>query len=157
MEDGYNMKRLIYLAAMVILLAGCDENRITPPAPIKPAICREWKSSSLTIDAVIYLNFKEDKTFEMYQHVKQDCYELYNGTWTITGKTLSGRYNDGEEWAYDYTFVVDIPVGGQHASLKLTDEDGVESTFSECTIPAVIKETSTVVVRSGIEDRKPWL
>ena len=49
--------------------------------------------------------FREEKNFEMYQDVSSNGFVKMTGTYTFdeTSKKLTGKYSDGENWAYDYT------------------------------------------------------
>ena len=71
-------------------------------------------------------------------------FELRRGTWTLTGNVLSGKYNDGEAWAADYNVSVD----GDKLTMTSQNEGAETSIYVRCSIPSVIKEGSTVVVKS---------
>ena len=91
------MKRLISLLAVALFgvaLVGCSDNEeTTPPTPPDPK----------PVD--VYIVFDEEKNFEMYQDVSSNGFVKMTGTYTFdeTSKKLTGKYSDGENWAYDYT------------------------------------------------------
>lgn len=147
MEDGFNMKTYLYIAAaLVMLLTGCDIQKDGPaPKPEVPVICGQWKSEELPVDATIYISFNTDKSFELYQHMRMDGYDLYNGTWSIKDNVISGKYNDGEDWAYSYEFEV---IEGM-MKLQPVGVEGEEDIFTACEIPDVVREKATVVVKSS--------
>ena len=151
MEDGYNMKRILYIAALIMItLTGCNKNNDKEQIP---AICGQWKSVELSSDISIFLSFDKDGTFQMYQHVKDSGYELYNGQWNINSDILSGKYNDDEEWAYTYEF----HVADGFLTLKPIEGDEFENVFISYQIPDVIKETSVTIVKSSNHHCSPWL
>ena len=164
------MKKIFFAIAALMTFAACDDkNDPTPlpadPDPVLPAICGEWESLKIDNEAKVYLSFGAEGSFELYQHMTGDGYDLYNGDWTISedGGILSGTYNDEEPWAYSYEFVrcpdvinIDSPV--DTLKLKATETGSVENVFVSCTIPEVVKESANVIVAKGAyDDRSPVL
>lgn len=131
------MKKLLYILTIAALsLTGCKK------APtLRELICREWRGVELSADAGIYINFISDGTFELYQKLENE-FELRRGTWTLTGDVLSGKYNDNEDWAADYT----VSVEGNKLTMISRNEGAETSIYVQCAIPSVIKEGSTVIV-----------
>ena len=134
------MKKLLYILTIAALsLTGCKK---TPT--LRELICREWRGVELSADAGIYINFISDGTFELYQKLENE-FELRRGTWTLKGDILSGKYNDDEAWAADYT----VSVEGNKLTMISRNEGAETSIYVQCAIPSVIKEGSTVVVKSA--------
>lgn len=129
------------MALAVAVLTGCDkENK---PASLSDRLCSEWK---LTVpDAAVYVSFATDKTFEEYQRLNGESYELRRGQWTLSGNILSGKYNDGEDWAYAYQVTID----DKTLTLSAQEDKAIENVYVKCEIPDIIKETCNVVVKSG--------
>ena len=105
----------------------------------------EWHSQRLVIDGDIYLSLASDKTMELYQQIGEGTYRLYRGTWTLENDILSGKYNDGEDWAASYNVAV------KDSELKLvSNNDAAEtSTFEKCSIPEDVKDTPHIEVKGA--------
>lgn len=55
-------------------------------------------------DPQIYMEIQEEGSFTIYQRMdKNSSYVRYDGSWTLSGDKLSGRYSDGNPWAATYT------------------------------------------------------
>lgn len=134
------MKRIAYMIIAALALISCGKDSQT----LEQKLCNEWHSTTLAIEADIYLDFNSDKTFEIFQQIGQGAHRLYRGTWKLSDGVLSGKYNDGETWAADYT----IDITGN--SLKMTSKNDAaeESIFTSATIPALVKENCVVEVKS---------
>lgn len=154
------MKRIIYFifAAMLLVSCGGDKNEgggTTEPTPgpgtgpepevtLADQICREWHSTSLAIDADIYLSFTDDKKFEIYQQIGEGAYRLYRGTWNVEEDILMGKYNDGENWAASYTVSLD----GNKMTLTSKNDAAEVSKYEAKSIPENVKSGCEVVVKS---------
>ncbi len=140
------MKKLLYITLLAILTAvGCKPEE--KPLTLNQKLCGEWRGSELSVDAGVYLTFLADGTFELYQKMDEG-FELRRGTWSLTGDILSGKYNDNESWAAAYK----VSIEGDRLTMTSQNEGAEASIYVRCTIPAVIKESSTVVVKSfGIQ------
>lgn len=139
------MKRLLYIISAVLLLASCggkNENDTKNPAEM---ILGEWHSTSLVVSGDIYLDFNEDKTFEMYQKIGEGAYRLYRGKWNIENNILTGKYNDGENWAASY----DVTIEGKSLTLTSKNDAAEVSKYASCTIPEEVKAGCEVVVKSA--------
>ena len=112
------MKRLISLLAVALFgvaLVGCSDNEeTTPPTPPdpKPVDVYGWHMTKWEVGGddtnfpkEVYIVFDEEKNFEMYQDVSSNGFVKMTGTYTFdeTSKKLTGKYSEGENWAYDYT------------------------------------------------------
>lgn len=111
------MKRLISLLAVALFgvaLVGCSDNEDTPPTPPPPGETdvygwhmTKWEvgGDDTNFPKEVYIVFDEEKNFEMYQDVSSNGFVKMTGTYTFdeTSKKLTGKYSDGENWAYDYT------------------------------------------------------
>ncbi len=144
-----NMKKILYIFMAVALLAGCvkpggDEKNLSEK------IAGEWHCSPSNMDADIYVNFMAEGTFELYQQITVGSYRLYRGTWTADDakKTITGKYNDGENWGSDYS----VAVSEDGNSMTFTDSASIEYVYSREEIPAEVKETSVVIVKSPVLD-----
>ena len=142
------MKKIIYILTAAALLAACGEkeNNLT----LEQKLQGEWHSTSLAIeDAEIYLSFAENKTFEMYQQIKEGAHRLYRGSWNLEDNLLTGKYNDGEDWAASYL----VTMHDKFLTLVSNNDAVEESVFAKEEIPAEVKETCEVEVKSSVDDR----
>ena len=140
------MKRLIYIFSALVLLASCGKNEEDkkPELTLEQQIIGQWHSVSNALEADLYIDFQEGKTFELYQQIGEGAHRLYRGTWNLEGTLLTGKYNDGEDWAAAYQ------VEMRETGLVLTsNNDAAEkSTYEKAEIPAEVKETCEVIVKS---------
>lgn len=139
-----NMKKLLYILTALLILAGCGKNKESK-LTLEEKILGQWHSTSLSVSGDVYLQFDVEKKFEMYQKIGSGAYRLYRGTWNLENDILSGKYNDGEDWAAAYNVAID------GTSLTLTSvNDAAEVTkYSACSIPEEVIQGSEVVVKSA--------
>lgn len=140
------MKRILYILTLAVaILTGCEKGgEPEVQIPLEELICGEWK---LTYpDAAVYVSFSDDKTFEEYQSLNGEIYELRRGTWQLEGNVLSGKYNDEEEWAYTYQTEITDKI----LTLTAKEDITVKSMYTSCGIPDIVKESCTIVVKSGL-------
>ena len=141
------MKRILYIIAAALTVISCGEkNKGTgnTELTLEQKLYGEWHSTSLEIEADIYLSFTEDGKFELYQQVGEGAHRLYRGSWNLEETLLTGRYNDGEEWAAAYR----ISVEGKTLTMTSANDAAEVSRFAQMQIPADVKEGSVVVVKS---------
>lgn len=123
------MKRLLYIFTIAVLaLTSCQkENQPT----LEEMICGEWRGVELSADAGIYINFISDGTFELYQKLDGNQFELKKGKWSLDGDILSGIYDDQVPWSTTYKVSV---VGNK---LTMIAQDGTDETnvYARTTIP----------------------
>ena len=137
------MKRLIYIAIFTLAaLVGCQKENSKEPS-LRQKIQGEWRGSELSVDAAIYISIKADGTFELYQKLSSEGFELRWGTWKLEGDILSGAYNDGESWAAAYKVSA-----GSTLTLVSQAEGGETSVYIPYAIPAEVKDNCTIVVKS---------
>lgn len=141
------MRKLIYIMAAVLTLAACGKKPDNKTGlTLEQQLCGEWHSTSLAIDADIYISFAENKTFEIYQQITEGAHRLYRGTWNLEGTLLTGKYNDGEDWAAAY----DIAIEGDALTLISANDAAEKSVYKKTAIPEEIKTGCAVVVKSAI-------
>ena len=126
----------------LLTIAGCKKEE--PVLTLSQKLCAEWRGSELSIDAAIYMKFASDGTFELYQKMSSEEFELRRGTWTLTGDILSGKYNDQEAWSTSYK----ISVENDRLTMVSQDEGSETNIYVRSEISGYIKENSSVVVRS---------
>ena len=140
-------KTILYIsAAMVALLAlsGCRKQPAEPT--LAERLCGEWRGHELSVDASIYIGFGSDGTFELYQKMETDRYELRRGTYTVTDDILSGCYNDSEPLTYSYRIAVEEDI----LTMTAQTEGAETNVYRRMNIPEAVREECETVVRSGI-------
>ncbi len=133
------MKKLLYILAAALLMAACGKE-----TPVEQGICGEWHSTSLSAEGEIYMSLTEDNKFELYQQIGEGRHRLYRGTYSFENDILTGKYNDGEQWAYSYQVVL----SGNTMTLTTLDESAQVSVFQREAIPSEVKDGSVAVVKS---------
>lgn len=127
----------------LLTIAGCKKEE--PVLTLSQKLCAEWRGNELSIDAAIYMKFASDGTFELYQKMSSEEFELRRGTWTLTGDILSGKYNDQEAWSTSYKISVE-----NDRLIMVSQGKGAETNiYVKTEIPEYIKGSSTVVVKSA--------
>lgn len=145
--DMKNLK--IWSLAMMFILAltSCEKTPdVDGPAPIPGdlgAIVDEWALSTWSNAEVafnVYIDFNDDGTFSMYQQIYSLDYVLFEGTYSLSGDVLTGKYSDGQAWACGYK----VDIAGQSDGSKVMtfwsqDGNNISSVYSNTTIPEDIK------------------
>lgn len=139
-----DMKRILYILSAVLIIAGCGSKEGDGAKSLSELICGEWHSTSLSVGGDVYLDFNEDKTFEMYQKIGEGAYRLYRGEWDLEEDILTGKYNDGENWAASYEASID----GQKLTLTSNNDAAEKTEYASCTIPEEVKSKCETVVKS---------
>lgn len=139
------MKRLIYIISVLMLMVSCGE-KVTPQdtVDLRQELCTEWHSTTLSLDADIYISFADNNTFELYQKIVEGAYRLYRGTWNLEEDVLTGKYNDGEDWAAAYQ----ISIKGETLTMTSRNDAAEVSVYQKALIPDSVKETSETIVKS---------
>ena len=115
-----------------------------PELTLEQKLCTEWHSTTLSLDADIYLSFEENNTFELYQKIVEGAYRLYRGTWNLEEDILTGKYNDGEDWAAAYQ----ISIEGETLTMTSKNDAAEVSVYKKAEIPSNVKEGSETIVKS---------
>lgn len=141
------MKRLIYIFSALVLLASCGKNEEDkkPELTLEQQLVGQWHSVSNSLEADLYIDFQEGKTFELYQQIGEGAHRLYRGTWNLEGTLLTGKYNDGEDWAAAYQ----VEMREKQLVLTSSNDTAEKSTYEKAEIPAEVKETCEVIVKSS--------
>lgn len=142
------MKLYRILIGLLIVLgvsASCSKDK-----KVDGKLTGEWqlelRNSETVNDFSVYINFRKDATFTIYQQVEASYYQSFNGIWEIDGKTLSGTYNDGAAWGSDYLY--ELSSDGNSLTLKTIAEPVEVSVYRRCTIPEDVITSSHPEVKS---------
>ena len=140
------MKRIFAVFFALMLLASCGKNGKDnkPELTLEQQLIGQWHSVSNALEADLYIDFQEGKTFELYQQIGEGAHRLYRGTWNLEGTLLTGKYNDGEDWAAAYQ----VEMRDKQLILTSNNDTAEKSTYEKAEIPAEVKETCEVIVKS---------
>lgn len=140
------MKRIFAVFFALVLLASCGKNGEDnkPELTLEQQLIGQWHSVSNALEADLYIDFQEGKNFELYQQIGEGAHRLYRGTWNLEGTLLTGKYNDGEDWAAAYQ----VEMREKQLVLTSNNDAAEKSTFEMAEIPAEVKETCEIIVKS---------
>ena len=140
------MKKIVFFISALMIMVSCGEKGgKQPELTLEQKLCTEWHSTAMPLDgADIYLSFGEDNTFELYQKIVEGAYRLYRGTWNLEEDMLTGKYNDGEDWAAAYQISID----GETLTMTSTNDAAEVSVYVKAEIPANVKDGSETIVKS---------
>lgn len=137
------MRKILYMALAALAFAATSCSKAEKNEKVD--LTGEWniveaefttKSVELgdvTID--VYLSFRPDGSFELYQMVGQGRYQLYEGTWVLNGDILEGVYSNGKKWGNVYKVSRDGDMLRMQAIVGSSDV----YVYRKCEIPADIK------------------
>ena len=140
------MKKILLIFAVLALVASCGKNEEgkKPEIDLEEQLIGQWHSVSNALEADLYIDFQEGKTFELYQQIGEGAYRLYRGTWNLEGDLLTGKYNDGEDWAAAYK----VAIEGDVLTMTSQNDAAETSTYKKSDIPSEVKERCETVVKS---------
>lgn len=134
-----SLKICSLVALMLLALVGCNKNKDGQGGGNNTntntsSLVNQWCLTSWDEQAPefnVYLQFKADGSFDIYQQVWNLTYDHFNGTYTINDDIVSGTYANGDSWACGYRFEI---VDG---ILKFYSQEDVSITsiYETCTIP----------------------
>ena len=150
------MKRILYIIIAALSIVSCgSKNKDTgkEELTLEQKLYGEWHSTKLAIDADIYISFMENGRFELYQQIGEGAHRVFRGTWNLEEDLLTGKYNDGEDWAAAYR----ISIENKTLTLTSANDAAEVSRFTQTQIPPEVKEGSFVVVKSEEPAERPVL
>lgn len=135
-------KFLWILAVLSLCLISCKKK----DPDKKTNIAGDWQLTRVELKAVdyggesvdVYLRFDAAKTFSMYQKLGEGRYRVYNGSWSLSKKILSGSYSDGKAWGATYEIALD----GNTLTLTSQTDHPEKDTYTRCTIPEEVIRTA---------------
>lgn len=136
------MKRILLIISAVLILASCGKDG--KKKTTADYLYGEWHSTSISVTGDVYISFTDDMKFEMFQKIGEGAYRLYRGSWNVEGDLLTGKYNDGEDWAAAYTVTVD----DRSLTMISTNDAAEKSTYTRTEIPEDVRNSSETVVKS---------
>lgn len=140
------------MALLMSAVIGCEkqnENEKPQEEGLKEMVCGEWHTTIPSADAELYVEFASDGSFELYQKVGEGSFRLYRGKWELKDDIISGKYNDGIDWASTYK----VQMAGKDSMNWTSQNDAAEkTTYSRTVIPEEVKESRVNIVKSSSED-----
>lgn len=137
------MKKFFALFAIVALaMVGCKKNPDNQGnSGGATAIDGQWHLVEWGGEAPefeVYLDFNKGE-LKIYQQVWSLDYELFEGTYKVSGEILTGTYADGSKWKSGYKF----SVNGDKLTMYSQEDISITSIYEKCEIPeSVIVETT---------------
>lgn len=131
--------RMILMLIISLVMVSCKEEQ-----PKVLDITGQWeladivdtKSVQIGSETVeIYIDFKADNTFELWQKLGEGRHRKHEGTWTLTESVLTGKYSDGKAWGASYE------VSREEGTLTMSEQKAGLQTYiyNTCTIPDSLK------------------
>lgn len=147
------MKRIFYILAAVlcgIAAVSCEKN-----GGADVDVTGEWALESVfgmpeEVNLEVYVKF-DAGTFRLYQSLGDDQTRpwVYEGTYTVSGNTLTGRYSDGTRFGGVSGEGYTVSLYGSE-TMTLTSVYSAEvSTYRRTEIPAEVTESAVAPVRSA--------
>lgn len=141
---------LVVLLAMALVGCGNDDDNGGKAPATNSNIVGKWHLASWCGEAPefdVYIEFKKDGKFDIYQQVWTFTYEHYTGTFTCDGGVISGKYSDGTDWTGSYNYWV----ANSRLTLVNVDNSDEVNVYNACVIPAeVVKEAITATRAEGV-------
>ena len=138
------------VALMFVGLTACNGESKEAPAEGLDKIVNEWVLATWggeNAEYTVYIDFNEDNTFAIYQQVYTLNYEMYAGTYSISGNTLSGVYSDGSAWKCDY--IASMNADGTVLTLVSNETESTTGVYDVTVIPEDVKAEATAT--RGVE------
>lgn len=144
------MKKFLFavVALMSIVLStSCGKRNENP---LIKGMVGEWHLAqspvltSNTKDNVdVYIEFKADNTFELYQRDVNATsrYKKFSGTYLITDEIVTGKYSDGKSWGATEGYRTILSAAGSLTMTNVLFPEDV-SVYEPKAIPASVKEAT---------------
>lgn len=104
----------------------------------------EWNGSK-ELPMGVYLRLNEDNTFDLYQHTLSVLWVHYDGTFSLKGNNLTGKYSDGSDWA-EYTIKYNNEAEPKQIKLTRKDDSNDVAIYTATEIPAEVSDQSSEAV-----------
>ena len=136
---------VLFLVALLSLSCRKDEVKLDRGMPG----CWELvsRSGEAVSDFSVYMDFRPDGTFTLYQRLQASVYYSYAGTWSTSDGVLSGSYNDGTPWAASYAY--EFSADGAKLSLRTLGATSEETqVFAYTSLPSEVSDNAIPQVKS---------
>ncbi len=133
------MKRFIIAALALLAAVSCGNDKEKFPDIVGDWNIKDISTKAADIGGVsvdIWLSFKSDKTFVLYQKLGAGRYTSYSGSWALAGSILTGKYSDGKSWGTEY----EVSLESSDTVLILKGASGETDTYVKGTVPDEVLE-----------------
>lgn len=144
-----NIIKLLIVVVSAVFACSCGSKNDGPQVGTR--IVAEWHLVSVTgIDSVpeVYIDFASGGSFELFQKIGEGRFRKYLGTYTVSGKKLSGKYADGEDWGSEY----EVSFDGEDMLLTALNGSGEVCGYEKKALPASDKAEADLVTRSDMSE-----
>lgn len=143
------MKKIIRI--MILAAALCAAVSCKKAPETSTAIVAEWHLIEMTgveTSALpqVYIDFKADYTFELYQKIGQGRFRKYDGTYAVAEAVVTGKYNDGETWGSGYT--ASFEADGEILVMTADNGSGEVCKYEKASLAQAEKDDAYVVTKS---------
>lgn len=133
------MKRTVYAifaAVAALMLGSCQKTQTINSPVVGDWHLASWMSESHPEDFDVYISFRNDGTFQMYQKVETPAFVMFSGTYSVSGSVISGTYSDGLPWSTSYSF----SLSADNSVLTMTSQtqNAEVSVYERSEIPAEV-------------------
>lgn len=138
---------------LALAMVGCEEGDKPGNQPgdkpgnqpgdsaLASAIVDEWHLTSFDGAATeyfdVYLVFKADGSFEMYQRLYTLNYEYYAGSYNVSGDIVTGNYDDGKNWLTGYK--AEVSADGKTLTMYSQEDVSLTTVYTAEAVPVEIK------------------
>lgn len=151
-----DMKKILAVLTLLatITLTGCKGGN-NDDALIK-GVLGQWHliswSSEMSENIDVYVEFKADSTFRLYQKDWNTPiqYATYTGTYLIAEGIITGKYSDGKSWGAANGYNISLGDDGNLTMINVDNQDDI-SIFAPSTIPTSVPSRSAVMTPRGDE------
>lgn len=145
-----NMKKYIcslFAAAFVLLLSGCskDDTPVVDEGVVGEWHLTSWTGTAPAEDFDVYIEFRADGGFDLYQKVETSVFVKYSGSFTAENGSISGSYSDGEPWGTGYAY----EVSADGKTLTMTAGADEVSVYSKTDIPEEVRAASDALTKAS--------
>lgn len=147
------ISKIILALSVLAAAVSCGEKDNGPVVSEK--IVAEWHLvgvSGMTSVPQVYVDFSKDLSFTLYQKIGDGRYRKYDGTYSVTGTLVSGKYSDGEKWGSDYQASFD----GEKMILTAQNGSSEACTYEKKALSDTDK-ASAILVTKSVEDGPRFL
>ncbi len=151
------MKKIIYTIFAVCaaaIVSGCQKDTVEINSPmVGEWHLASWMSESQPEDFDVYISFRNDGTFQMYQKVETPAFVMFSGNYSVSGSVISGTYSDGLPWSTSYSF----SLSEDNSVLTMTSQtqNAEVSVYERAEIPAEVFDSP--LLKSGEESVRRFL
>lgn len=133
--------RYILMTVMSFFIFSACGNKENVEEPLN--VAGQWELLDIQTKSVeigdvevgVFMEFKSDNTFAIWQKQGEGRHRKYTGTWTLTGSHMTGKYSDGKSWGAEY----DVKIESGNLYMSETKKNMQTYVYSKCSIPSDLK------------------